>query len=39
MTHFFENEECAKVISEKCIKNLDAMWNDKGYFEKLHEFF
>ena len=32
MTHFFPDEEWAQIQRPRCLKTLDAMWNDDGYF-------
>ena len=32
MTHFFPEESWALIQRAKCLRILDAMWNDEGYF-------
>ena len=32
MTHFFPDEEWAQIQRPRCLKILDEMWNEDGYF-------
>ena len=32
MSHFFPDEPWARVQRARCLRTLDAMWQDKGYF-------
>jgi hypothetical protein len=32
MSHFFPDESWARTQSARCLKMLDLMWNDEGYF-------
>lgn len=32
LTHFFPDEEWAKIQKRRCLKTLDSMWNSTGYF-------
>jgi hypothetical protein len=32
LTHFFPDEEWAKIQKQRCLKTLDSMWNSAGYF-------
>jgi hypothetical protein len=32
LTHFFPDEEWAKIQKQRCLRTLDSMWNSAGYF-------